>query len=203
LAQPGYRLKTLVSSPREKPLWQHVLDWYGEVPDGTGGWFDRLHPFDPSSAIHGLQDLRDLGEEPSVVEFRNYLRTVRRHWGPPEKQMVDWWKHLLANPGYSPRVLRERMTQWRPHPYARAEWLIEQHGLSLSVPARLEAVMMRRAEHLVAAADHGTRQEYTDAWKLLTLARVSVRELRRLRFGWSIEDSDDSDQRRSSSRSGG
>jgi len=175
-------------SQREKPLWQYALDRYREVPDGTGGFFDRLHPFDDSSVIHDLQDLRDLGEEPSGAEFREYLRTVRHQWGPREEKMVEVWKCLLANPGHRFHVLRERKTEWRPEPYRAAEQLIEQHKLSPSVPARLEVVMKRQAEQLVAAADHGTRQQYEHAWNRLGLARRSVAELRRLRFGWSSED---------------
>jgi hypothetical protein len=178
-----------VNGPRcKKPLWQYALDRYSEVPDGTGGFFDRLHPFDDSLVIHDLQDLRDLGEEPSVVEFREYLRTVRHQWGPREKKLVDVWKYLLANPGHDFKILRERKTEWRPAPYRVAEQLVEQHKLSPSVPARLEAVIKRQAEQLVAAADQGTRREYEHAWNRLGLARRSVAELRRLRFGWSSED---------------
>jgi hypothetical protein len=138
--------------------------------------------------IHQLQDLRDLGEEPSVVEFREYLCSVRRYWGSREKEVVKVWQRLLQNPGHDFRALRERVTEWRPEPYAVAEQLIEQHNLPISVPARLEAVLKRRAEELVAAADHGTRQDYDEASKRLRFARRSVAELRRRRFGWSHED---------------
>jgi hypothetical protein len=45
-----------------KPLWQLVLDGHREIPDGTGGYFDRLHPFDATFVMWDLQDLRDLGQ---------------------------------------------------------------------------------------------------------------------------------------------
>jgi hypothetical protein len=84
-----------------KPLWQLVLDGYREIPDGTGGHFDRFHPFDATFVMWDLQDLRDLGEAPTVDESRRHLRSVRRDFGDPEREVVNIWKRLLRNPGSS------------------------------------------------------------------------------------------------------
>jgi hypothetical protein len=171
-----------------KQLWQLALDRYRKIPDGTGGYFDLLHPFDDVLVIHDLQDLRDLGEEPTVAEFRAYLRSVRRSYGSGEKRMCEIWKKLLANPGHRFRVVRERGAEWRAQPYSVAEQLISRVGLKTSVPERLAAVACRRVNELVAAADYGTRAEFDAAQKRLGHARGSIDRLRQLRFGFPWDD---------------
>jgi hypothetical protein len=106
---------------RKKPLWQLTLDRYREIPDGTGGYFDRVHPFDDVLVIYDLQDFRDLGEEPSVAEFRAYLKSVRLRYENAEKRMCGIWKKLLANPGHRFRVLHDRQAEWRAQPYYATE----------------------------------------------------------------------------------
>jgi hypothetical protein len=175
-----------VSDPQGKPLWQHVLDTYREIPDGSGGYFDRLHPFMPVFVIRDLQALRDLGEEPSVDEFRHYVRSIRREFGVRERKMVDIWKRLIRNPAHQFRVIREQHAEWDPEPYTVAERIIEQEGLSPSVPDRIEAGLCQRAHDLVTAAERGTPEEYAHAFRRMRWALETVRQLRRTRFG--LED---------------
>jgi hypothetical protein len=175
----------MTSGAAAKPLWQHVLDGYRD-PDGPEPRIDRLYPFAPMVAvwvIRNLQALRDLGEEPSVNEFRSYLRSIRGEFGDPERQVVDFWKRLLRNPAHDFRVLRELEAEWDPEPYTVAERIIEQEGLSPSVPERIETVLRQRIHELVVAADRGTREEYLDAFKRTRQALVTAHRLRRTHFG--------------------
>lgn len=169
-----------------KPLWQHVLDTYREVPDGTGGCFDRLHPFAPVFVIRDLQALRDLGEEPSVEEFRRYFRAIRHDFGDRERKVVDIWKRLLRNPAHQFRVIREQHAELDPEPYTLAERILAEEGLTPSVPERIEAGLHQRAHDLVAAADRGTREEYDQAFRRLRWALETVRQLRRTHFGLEL-----------------
>jgi hypothetical protein len=169
-----------------KPLWQFILDGYGEVPDGAGGFFDRLHPFAPVFIIRDLQALRDLGEAPSVDEFRRYFRSVRLDYGEPERRVVDYWTRLLRNPAHQFRVVREQHAEWDPEPYTVAERIIQREGLSPSVHDRIEAGLCQRAHELVVAADRGTREEYVHAFRRMRWALETVRQLRRTHFGLEL-----------------
>jgi hypothetical protein len=171
-----------------KPLWQFVLDGYREIPDGTGGYFDRLHPFDATFVIWHLQDLRDLGEEPTVDEFRRHLRSVRRDFGDAEREVLDIWKRLLRNPDHRFRILRERQTEWNPQPYESAARIIERDRLLLSVADRIEGALHQRINSLVAAADQGTRGDFDRAYTYIRSSMRAVRRLRRMRFGVELED---------------
>ena len=171
-----------------KPLWQFALDEYREIPDGTGGYFDRLHPFDATFVIWDLQDLRDLGEEPTVDDFRRHLRSVRRDFGDPERKVVDIWKRLLRNPEHRFRIVRERQTEWNPHPYEWAARIIDRERLPLSVADRIEGVLHQRIQSLVAAADQGTREDFDRAYTCVRSSMRAVRQLRRMRFGVELED---------------
>lgn len=177
-----------VSPVQRKPVWKFVLDDYREIPDGAGGYFDRLHPFDATVVIHDLQDLRDLGEEPTVEDFRRYLRSIRLEFGERERKVVDIWKRLLRNPAHQFRVLRERHTEWNPNPYERAARIIDREHLPLTVAERIEAVLHQRIQHLVVAANRGTREDFDEAWCRVRSSMQAARRLRRMRFGVELED---------------
>ncbi len=175
-----------VDGPEAKPLWQYVLDAYREIPDGTGGYFDCLHPFAPVFVIRDLQALRDLGEAPSVDEFRQYLRSVRHDFGDSERKMVDFWKRLLRNPAHQFRVIREQQAEWDSEPYRSVERIIEREGLSPSARDRIEATLHQRIHELVEAADQGSRDKYLHAWRAVRWSLESVHQLRRTHFGLEL-----------------
>ena len=134
--------------------------------------------------IRDLQALRDLGEKPSVDEFRRYLHAIKH------ATLVilsgRWWtsgQRLLRNPADDFRVLREMQAEWNPEPYAIAERIIEREGLSPSVADRIEAVLRQRLHELVVAADHGSREDYLGAYRRMRSSLVTVKRLRRTHLG--------------------
>jgi hypothetical protein len=159
-------------SGQDQPLWQVALD---HIADDA--FINLLYPYDELHVLHVLQDVAAMGEEPSVEEFRGYLRTKRDSWGESEKKVCLAWKKLFRNPGHRFKALRGY--EYRDQPFFTIERLIEERRMEPGIRERIAGVFHRRVDQLVDAADSGSRVEYDDARHLFGLVRYSIVELRR------------------------